>query len=131
MLDADFVHDLFKKLEEGKPQEFFSHLADDVSWTVKGSFEFTRTYDSKADFLENAFSVMQGVLKEGLTFKVNNIIIKGDIVVAEMDSCSTQMNGKPYNNYYCWVMEFKDKKISRVRAYLDTALLNEAVVSNS
>ena len=47
----DFVREIFKGLEEGDGAAFFTHVADDVDWTVMGTHPHAGHYLRKADFI--------------------------------------------------------------------------------
>lgn len=48
-----------------------------------------------------------------------------------MKSLSIAKSGKPFNNTYCWVVEFDDSKvITAVRAYVDSAVVQQAIDEN-
>ncbi len=36
---------------------------------------------------------------------------------------ATAKNGMGFDNYYCWVVYFKDEVIVKARAYLDSAMV--------
>jgi ketosteroid isomerase-like protein len=47
-----------------------------------------------------------------------------------MESLSTALNGKPFDNRYCWIVRFSDRTIVEVRAYLDSALVQRLIDEN-
>ena len=47
-----------------------------------------------------------------------------------MESLSTALNGKPFNNTYCWIVEFKEDQIVDVKAYVDSALVQKVIDEN-
>jgi len=47
-----------------------------------------------------------------------------------MESSSTAINGKPFNNTYCWIAKFKNDIIVEVRAYVDSALIQKVIDEN-
>lgn len=47
------------------------------------------------------------------------IIVQGNTAVIEMESLSTALNGNPFNNTYCWVVNFENEVIVKVGAYVD------------
>ena len=49
------VHEIFKSLEAGNGAEFFTHVADDVDWTVEGTHPLAGHYRTKSDFLAHTF----------------------------------------------------------------------------
>jgi ketosteroid isomerase-like protein len=50
--------------------------------------------------------------------------------VAEMESLSTALNGKPFNNTYCWIVRFENETVVEVRAYVDSALVQRVLDEN-
>jgi len=125
------VRNLFHHLQVNESEKFFAHVRDDVQWTVKGTHPLAGHYQSKQSFLEATFMRLNPILQEGVVLKVEHIFTADNTAVVEMKSLSTAKNGKPFNNTYCWVVEFdSDKKIVAVRAYLDSALVQQVVDEN-
>jgi ketosteroid isomerase-like protein len=50
----DYVREVFKGLENGDGAAFFTHVADDVDWTVMGTHPLAGRYRSKADVIGSA-----------------------------------------------------------------------------
>jgi uncharacterized protein len=129
-LQPSYVESLFANLENGKSDAFFEHVADDVNWTVMGSHPLAGTYHTKADFLAHTFARLDKILKEGVVLRVTNIMVDGDSAAVEMESLSTALNGKAFDNRYCWIVRFSDGTIVEVRAYLDSALVQRLIDEN-
>ena len=129
-VQASYVEGLFANLENGKSEAFFEHVADDVSWTVMGTHPLAGNYRTKADFLTHTFARLDKILKEGVVLRVTNILIAGDSAAVEMESLSTALNGKPFDNRYCWIVYFSNGTIVVVRAYLDSALTQRLIDEN-
>src|SRR5580698_718090 len=98
------VRDIFTTLVVGNGGKFFSHVADNVDWTVEGTHPLAGHYQSKADFLSHT-------------------LVSGDWAVVELRSLASAQNGLRFENRYCWVCRFSADKIVEVRAYLDSALV--------
>lgn len=97
----------------------------------QGDTSLAGQYQSKQAFLEATFSRLNLILQEGVVLEVEHIFTANNTAVVEMKSLSTAKNGKPFNNTYCWVVEFDgDKMIAAVRAYLDSALVQQVVDEN-
>lgn len=124
------VQKLFNYLKTDESEKFFEHVADNVQWTVMGTHPLAGTYKSKEEFIENTFTRLNKLLKGGVILKVNNIIIHGNTAVVEMENLSTDLNGKPFNNTYCWILEFENDTIVEVRAYVDSALVQRVIDEN-
>ena len=127
---ASYVRSLFANLENGKSGAFFEHVADDVKWTVMGTHPLAGTYHTKDDFISHTFARLDKILKEGVLLRVTNILVEGDSAAVEMESLSTALDGKPFDNRYCWVVHFSDGTIVEVRAYLDSALVQRLIDEN-
>lgn len=130
MINIENVENLFKNLETGNSDNFFDHVSDDVSWTVMGTHPLAGTYYSKEDFISHTFRRLNRILEEGVILKVKNILLQDETAVVEMESISTALNGKPFNNTYCWVVYFKNEVIVEVRAYVDSALVQKLIDEN-
>ena len=129
-LQASYVRSLFANLENGRQDAFFEHVAEDVSWTVMGTHPLAGTYHTKADFVAHTFARLNKLLKEGVILRVTNLLVDGDTAVVELQSLSTALNGKPFNNTYCWIVRFSNGTIVEVRAYLDSALVQQLIDEN-
>jgi uncharacterized protein len=129
-VQANYVKSLFANLENGKSGAFFEHVADDVNWTVMGSHPLAGTYHTKVDFLSHTFARLDKILKEGVVLRVTHILVDGDSAAVEMESLSTALNGKPFDNRYCWIVHFSEGTIVEVRAYLDSALVQRLIEEN-
>jgi ketosteroid isomerase-like protein len=129
-VQASYVKSLFANLENGKSGAFFEHVADDVNWTVMGTHPLAGTYHTKADFLAHTFARLDKILKQGVVLRVSHILVDGDIAAVELESLSTALNGKPFDNRYCWVVHFSNGTIVEVRAYLDSALVQRLIDEN-
>ncbi len=51
---------------------------------------------------------------------VHNIFSKGKWVCVESNSTGTTLDGKVYDNDYCWVFEVSNGKIDAMREYMDS-----------
>jgi len=131
MLTKDSIRDLFSNLETGHSEIFFERVRDDVDWTVMGTHPLAGHYRSKSDFLAATFTRLRHVLREGILLKVVELHLDGPVAIVEMRALSTANNGKPFDNTYCWVCTFgEDGLISKVRAYLDSALVAQLIEEN-
>jgi ketosteroid isomerase-like protein len=129
-VQANYVKSLFANLEDGKSGAFFEHVADDVQWTVMGTHPLAGNYHTKADFISHTFARLDKILEEGVLLRVSNILVDGDSAAVEMESLSTALNGKPFDNRYCWIVHFSEGTIVGVRAYLDSALVQRLIEEN-
>jgi hypothetical protein len=62
---------LFAKLGDPATQpEFWSRVADDVDWTVKGTHPLAGRYHHKAEFVWSTFARLAGVLAGGVKLRI-------------------------------------------------------------
>jgi ketosteroid isomerase-like protein len=129
-LDAGFIRKIFAGLEHGDGAAFFTHVADDVDWTVMGTHPLAGHYHSKADFIAATFDKLGKVLSNGAQLHVENVFVEGDVGIVELHSLATAKNGFRFYNRYCWVCYFSNERIVRVRAYLDSAMVSRLFAEN-
>ncbi len=129
-VQADYVESPFANLEHGKSDAFFERVADDVHWTVMGTHPLAGTYLTKADFLTHTFARSGKILEEGVVLRVTDVLVDGESAAVEMESLSTALDGKPFDNRYCWIVRFSEGTIVEVRAYLDSALVRRLIDEN-
>lgn len=110
----------------GDDAAFWRLLADDVEYTVIGTTPVSGTYHSRRSFIDGALHPMTALMQQGPQLAHYDIIAEGSRVVLMWSGTNGVMkNGAPYNNDYCWVLDVTDGKIRKVRAYLDTELVNQ------
>ena len=129
-ISATQVRDIFKGLENGDGVAFFEHVADDVDWIVMGTHPLAGHYAGKQAFIAGTFAKLGRVLPQGAQLHVEHVITQGDEAVVELHSLATAKNGMRFDNRYCWVVYFRDGIITRVRAYLDSAMVARLFAEN-
>jgi ketosteroid isomerase-like protein len=129
-INEQYVRQLFKGLESGSGATFFEHVDDKVDWIVEGTHPLAGHYHSKADFIAGTFDKLDKVLPQGAQLVVEHILVSGNDAVVELRSLATARNGFRFDNRYCWVIHFNDQVIDRVRAYLDSAMVERLFEEN-
>ena len=129
-IDAGFVRRIFAGLEHGDGAAFFTHVAGDVDWTVMGTHPLAGHYKSKADFIAGTFAKLGKVLLNGAELHVDHLFIDNDVAIVELHSEATAKSGLRFDNHYCWVCYFRNEKIVRVRAYLDSVMVARLFAEN-
>ncbi|KUI69007.1 hypothetical protein VM1G_04337 [Cytospora mali] len=126
------IRQIFAHLTKGDAAAFYTHVADNVSWTVMGTHALSGHYDSKASFLSTSVARIGAVLEGPMKLQVRSIIggDEEEWAVIEMVAQSRCKNGMVYDNTYSWSTRWDDGKIVEVRAYLDGLLLNKALSEN-
>lgn len=130
MVERSHVEELFGKLRTD-PGAFFEKVSDRVQWTVMGTHPLAGTYRSRAEFLERTFDRLNRILENhAASLAIERVLIDGDVAVVEMKGRGTAINGKPFDNIYCWITTFEDGIITEVTAYVDSALVQRIIDEN-
>lgn len=119
------VETVFKAYEAGSLDAFFDSVADDVRWTVVGNHPLSGTFTSKQDFIEKRFEKLKGRLEQPPTCSVTRITVENNVAVVEFQGKATTVTGRPYNNWYCWVLTVANGRIAEMTNYLDSMLVVE------
>ncbi|KAI7209612.1 hypothetical protein KC333_g8637, partial [Hortaea werneckii] len=84
---------------------------------------------------KGALGTVNRILRDPLALQVINVVGGGgdqEWALVELKADAVCKNGMPYPQRYAWVMRFDENgTIVQVRAYLDSALVQKAVDSNS
>jgi len=107
---------------EGNP---FSLLAEDASWTIPGSSPVAGTYHGRQDFLDRAIQPFVARVAEPLRPAVQSIVAEDDTVVVMWEGHATALDGRPYDNRYCWVMRIQDGQIREATAFFDAPVFTD------
>jgi ketosteroid isomerase-like protein len=119
------VRTLFTHLGSENPEPFFDHVAADVYWMVLGTHPLAGEYSGKQNFREHAFDRLAACFEGPFKLYVREVLVAGDRAAVELYTIATARNGVRFNNAFCWICEFEEGKITGVRAYLDSALVQQ------
>lgn len=122
--NREIVRQFYEAGNRGDMETCIGLIADDIVWTNIGATSLSGTYRGKAELQEKLLGPLFGQLKEGITTTVHRLIAEGDFVVAQTSGVAETLDGRPYNNTYCWVIVMRDGKFAEVTEYLDTALVS-------
>ncbi|KAF8643139.1 hypothetical protein AX16_009183 [Volvariella volvacea WC 439] len=141
-ITAEYVKEIFTPLGTGNSAEFFdNYVMPDVDWVVSNPLDEFRTnplagrYTSLADFRSATFNVVNTLLYEPIRLvRVFEPVITGNVAVVELQAQNSvgqpivSKYGYAYDCRYAWVVVFnQDRKITHVRAYLDSAMVRDLV----
>lgn len=118
---------IFSALSEGDGRPLIDSLADDFSWTITGSTDWSRTYEGKDAVLRELLGPLNSQFADRYTNRALRFVADGDHVVVECRGQVTTKAGKPYNNSYCWICRIADGKLRSLTEYLDTELVTAAL----
>jgi ketosteroid isomerase-like protein len=100
-------------------------LADDVSWTIVGRSDASKTYPSREAFIGEVIRPFNARMREGLKPTIRSLIADGDSVVIFFDASGVASDGQPYRNTYAWFWEMADGRVVRAHAFFDSIAFND------
>jgi ketosteroid isomerase-like protein len=118
---------VFAETAKGNGRPFLDALAEDASWTVTGTTGWSKTYRGKPAILNELIAPLLRVMAPPLKTHARRFIAEGDIVVVEARGQNVTRDGRPYENDYCYVFEFRDGRVAALTEYADTELFRSAL----
>lgn len=120
------VRKFLDSLAAGDLEGLKSTLTEDVQAICTGSslMSGTRGYAE----ICGAAGMFGQITKSGLKFKILHLTAEEDRVAAEVEGTAMLVNDVAYNNQYHFLFFIRDGKIFRIKEYLDTLLLEKALV---
>ncbi|MDB5968396.1 MAG: hypothetical protein JWQ90_846 [Hydrocarboniphaga sp.] len=67
------------------------------------------------------------VTRGGIDFQILSMTAEDERVSCEVQGYSTLVNGTAYNNQYHFLFFIRDRRVFRIREYIDTKLADEAL----
>ncbi len=113
----------FESGNRGDMETCFSLVANDICWTNMGTTSLSGTYSGKAELMEKLLGPLFGQLKQGIQLVVVRLVAVGDHVVAQTKGSAETLDGRPYNNSYCWIIRVRDGQFVELTEFLDTELV--------
>lgn len=125
--NKQLLKDVFAEMARGNTTPFRDCLADDISWSFKGSTKRTMTYRGKQAVLRDLLGPIFAQFANQYTSAAERFIADEDFVVVETQGNVMANSGKTYCNKYCHVCRMRDGKIIELTEYMDTALADAAL----
>jgi len=120
------VQQFYEASNRGDMDTCLGLIADDIRWTNIGTTSLSGTFEGKEELGEKLLGPLFGRLKDGIRTTVHLLIAEGDYVVAQTSGVAETIDGRAYNNTYCWIIRMREGKFAELTEYMDTALLSSA-----
>ena len=117
----------FLETAQGRGRAFLDALADDVAWTIIGSTPWSKTYRGKQSVVKDLLQPLNAQFDAANTIIAHQFIAQDDQVVVQARGKNRTLEGKAYENTYCWVFRFAQGKVIELIEYADTDLMNSAL----
>jgi ketosteroid isomerase-like protein len=115
----------FAALAEGDGRPFFALMAQDFTWTVPGRTAWSRTYEGRDTCVAELFQPLYAQFTERQRIDALSFTAEGDLVIVECRGRPVRtVSGGIYGNEYCYVCHFAGGRLTSLREYLDTAMID-------
>ncbi len=125
--NKQLMQQVFDELAAGNGQPFMDVLAEDARWTVIGSSAWSRTYEGKRTIVDELMRPLFSQFAGQYRARAIRIVAEDDAVVIEARGEVMTKAGQPYNQTYCYVLQFAGGRVRKLTEYLDTDLVNQVL----
>jgi uncharacterized protein len=87
-------------------------------------------YHAKGELVTGTWAKLAKVLQEGAQLNVEHLFVRGDQAVVVLRLLATAKNGMRIDHRCCWILTFRNKVITKVKAYLDSAMITQLFREN-
>ena len=106
---------------------FIDHLADDAVWIQTGQCSWSGKFTGREAILNGLLGHLRTLLADRPRTLAFNFIAEGDFVVVEAKGDNVTKSGVRYHNDYCMVWKVEDGRITQIKEYCDTALVERVL----
>lgn len=111
-------------LRTGDLPTLHATFAPDATWWLPGDLPVSRTWHGPDAILDEFLpAVMSRFKPDSIEFTTNSITTTQDAAIVEWTVEATRLDGNPYKNNYIAIFETRDGRISAVREYMDTSVM--------
>jgi ketosteroid isomerase-like protein len=109
------------------PDQIRAAFTQDAAWIAPPDNATALALGMSADDLRTVDGIVRVTTQEfrklfpdGADFEFTKVVADGDTVVFEQRMRARTVNGRSYDNRYCFVFEMQDGKVKVIREYMDT-----------
>lgn len=106
---------------------FIDHLAEDAVWIQTGQCSWSGKFTGKEAITNGLFARLRALLTDRPRTLAFNFIAEGDTVVVEAKGDNVAKSGERYDNEYCMVWKVEHGRITQIKEYCDTALVERVL----
>ena len=119
--NEQLVLDFFRVLSSGDLEDLRRFYHDRSVWEPKVKNIAGSGRHIGSGIIDDFLAPVRGLFEPGdPKVHVQNMFSTGRFVCVESNSTGKTMDGKAYDNDYCWVFEISDGKIDAMREYMDS-----------
>ena len=117
---------IFEGLAVGDGRAFVEAMADDFTWIMIGSTDWSGVYRGKAAVRSELLRPLMARFKSYRN-TAQRFIVEGDWAAVQCTGDAETTDGKRYDNTYCWVVKFQSGQLVELTEYMDTRLVIDAL----
>lgn len=119
---------IFAGLAVGDGRAFVEAMADDFTWIMIGSTDWSGVYRGKAAVREELLRPLMARF-QSYRNTAQRFIVEDDWAAVQCTGDAETTDGRRYDNTYCWVVRFRDGRMVELTEYMDTQLVIDALGS--
>lgn len=117
---------VFEGLAVGDGRAFVDAMAEDFTWIMIGSTDWSGVYRGKAAVRSELLRPLMARFRSYRNTP-GRFIVEGDWAAIQCQGDAETLDGKRYDNTYCWVVRFRDGQLVEMTEYMDTQLVIDAL----
>ncbi|WP_161566024.1 nuclear transport factor 2 family protein [Caenibius tardaugens] len=106
---------------------FQSLLHNDIVYVVTGRHPFSQKISGATAILSLFAQVGAAFEDSGPRYRIDRVLPSASSVVVMLNGTGTLKNGKKYDNDYCMIFDFSDRKIIGISEYFDSHHVMQAM----
>lgn len=112
---------------KGNGRPFVDALAPEVTWTIIGDTEWSRTYRGKRAVVGELLAPLAANFEGPNLFEGVRFIAENDLVVVEARNHSVTKAGAHYPQRYAMIFRMTEGQIAEITEYADTELMTRVL----
>lgn len=117
---------IFEGLAVGDGRAFIDAMAEDFTWIMIGSTDWSGVYQGKGAVRAELLRPLMARFKSYRN-TARRFIVEGDWAAIQCAGDAETVDGRRYDNSYCWVVRFADGRLIELTEYMDTQLVIDAL----
>ena len=126
------VRKFFKTLSSGDLEKLRPMWHARAKWEVMVTgIPGAGTHKGRDYIIDKFLAPIRGMFKPGdPKVQIKTVIAQGDLVACETHGTGTFVDGRKYDNKYCWVIEIRDGLVYHLREYMDSYHVSQMVAKS-
>jgi hypothetical protein len=127
--NEQLAREFFEKLSTGNLELVRPLFHKDASWIVRSKgIPGAGVHKGRDHIIDDFLGPVRNLFEPGdPKIYVDRIFGKGNLVAVQSKSLGRMRNGKDYENYYAWILEFRNGRIVELSEYMDTYYVSTLV----